>query len=187
MAVGSGQASWILQLALAPMGATRPDMLRLVLMAHPDGLTSDALELEYMQLTEFWRGSEPYDTLALSEASVWSVESGEAERWLGLKLTPEQYLSHALADPRTPTVALFEPAFTAPGDFADSASNTVGGMIERNLLFAREDDTISAQLVRDAEQRVTALGVYLDEATRRYNASKRPFFGEDKTHLDKGL
>jgi hypothetical protein len=185
---GTATASWILQIALAPMGSARLDDLNLVLLAHPDGFTGDDHDSpegpSIVDQYAFWKTSDLYLRLSLSEAAVWSVQSGDAQGWLGLKLTPEQYLPQAMADPKEPTVAVFEPTFTAPAEFAGGPANTLGGMIERNLIFAPDPETLREQLSSNAKQRMTALNAHLKTATHHYSARKRAFFSDKQERAD---
>lgn len=153
--------SWLLHLAIAPLGGCDPTKLRLVLFAER---MSDRPELS---IPHFWSKNptsphwDPHvvlKELSLDDTHVWACSSDEGLRWLSLRL--DSWGGNAAVDPDTE----FFPFFTAPGGVLGSSARTIGGYIDRNLHFAPGSETLLARLVMDAQARINGLGEYLGEA-----------------------
>jgi hypothetical protein len=95
--------------------------------------------------------------------------------WLSLRLAPEEQLAQALASPNPLVVATFDPAFSAPGSFADAPATTLSGFIERNLLYASSTETLLERLAGDAERRIAALERHLGSAREQYRLRQKEF------------
>lgn len=163
--------SWLLHLAIAPLGGCEPKSLRLVLFAER------RLDSPEMSIPHFW-GTHPtaphWDShvllkeLSLDDTHVWACSSDEGMRWLSLRL--DSWGGIVAADPDVE----FSPFFTAPGGVLSSSARTIGGYVDRNLHFAPEGETILSRLLEDARARISGLGDYLNEArTRQADAWSR--------------